>query len=128
MSTPPLSANDVRAAAEAHRELGPEYGDAVVDTFLEKVEARLDARMEARLAELTQSRNRVVARLSTDQRLSLVNGMAIGGGVVGFLLSLLGEIATAPWAHTARMIWAAILLASICSCLAGLTRMFRDRR
>jgi Na+/H+ antiporter NhaA len=104
----PLSAQEVRAAAEAHSELGPEYGDAVVDSFLERACGR--------------------ARLSTDQRRSLVNGIAIGGGGVGFLLSLLGEIATAPWAPTARMVWVAILLASICSCLAGLTRMFRDRR
>jgi len=81
-----LSAHDLRAAAEAHRELGPDYGDAVVDAFLEKVEARLDARMEVRLAELTPPRKRVLAKLSMDQRRSLVNGMAIGGGVVGFLL------------------------------------------
>src|SRR5215475_12150050 len=33
----------------SHRELGPEYGDAVVDSFLEKVEARLDARVDARV-------------------------------------------------------------------------------
>src|SRR5690348_1902718 len=107
MTTPPLSGQDLRAAAETHRELGPEYGDAVVDSFLEKLESRLDARVDARVAELTHSRKRVVARLSTTQRRSLANGIAIGGGAVGFLLSVLGEIATAPLAHTARMIWLA---------------------
>src|SRR5260370_42215365 len=34
MSTPQLSVHDVRAAAETHRELGPEYSEAVVDSFL----------------------------------------------------------------------------------------------
>ena len=126
MSTP-LSGQDLRAAAEAHRELGPEYGDAVVDTFLEKVEARLDARVEARLAEL-MPRKRPLASLSSDQRRSLLTGMAIGGGVVGFLLGLLGYAATAPWHGNVRAVWAVVLIASIGSCLAGLVGMFRDRR
>jgi len=60
MTTPPLSGQDLRVAAEAHRELDPEYGDAVVDSFLEKVEARLDARVEARLADLTPPRRPAV--------------------------------------------------------------------
>jgi hypothetical protein len=128
MSTRPLSAHDVRAAAEAHRELGPEYHDAVVDSFLEKIEARLDARVDARLAQMSPPRKRVLARLSREQRRSMLTGMAIGGGSVGILLSLMGYIATAPWADSARNVWDAVLVASICSCLIGVTRMFRDRR
>ena len=34
MSTSPLSPQEIRAAA-MHRELGPEYSDAVVESFLE---------------------------------------------------------------------------------------------
>lgn len=36
MTTSPLSPDDIRAAAEVHNELGPEYSDAVVASFLEK--------------------------------------------------------------------------------------------
>ena len=50
MSEPPLSRQDIYAAAAAHDELGPEYSDAVVASFLEKVDREIDARVEARLA------------------------------------------------------------------------------
>ncbi len=52
-----LNPDDIRAAAEAHRELGPDYQPAVVDSFLEKVTREIDARVDARLAsDLLQSR------------------------------------------------------------------------
>jgi ferric-dicitrate binding protein FerR (iron transport regulator) len=54
MSDSPVSPEDIRAAAETYRELGPEYHDAVVASFLEKIErevaARVDARLDAHLA------------------------------------------------------------------------------
>ena len=55
MSTSPLSPDELRAAAEVHRELGTEYGDAVLETFLAKIDKELDARIEARLAALSRS-------------------------------------------------------------------------
>src|SRR5260221_13494394 len=55
MSTSPLSPEDIRAAAEVHRELGPEYSDAVVASFLEKVDREIAARVEARLAGRPQT-------------------------------------------------------------------------
>ena len=42
---------EIRAAAAAHEELGPEYSDAVVASFLERVEEEIDARVDARMAE-----------------------------------------------------------------------------
>ena len=36
MSTSPLSPQEIRAAAAAHQELGPEYGDAVIESFLDE--------------------------------------------------------------------------------------------
>jgi hypothetical protein len=54
-STSPVSAEDIRAAAAAHRELGPEYGDAVVASFIENVDRAVAARVEARLADCAQS-------------------------------------------------------------------------
>ena len=43
---------EIRAAAAAHEELGPEYSDAVVASFLERVEEEIDARVDARMAEV----------------------------------------------------------------------------
>lgn len=52
VTTSPLSTDEIRAAAETHRELPPEYRGAVVDSFLEKVSAEIDARVDARVAAL----------------------------------------------------------------------------
>jgi anti-sigma factor RsiW len=50
MSTSPLDPQDIRAAAEVHRELGPEYNDAVVAAFIDRVDRAVEARVQARLA------------------------------------------------------------------------------
>ncbi len=45
-----MSADEIRAAAETHRELPPEYESAVIESFLAKVDREIDARVDARLA------------------------------------------------------------------------------
>ena len=45
-----LTPDEIRAAAETHRELGPEYQSAVIESFLDKVSREIDARVDARLA------------------------------------------------------------------------------
>jgi hypothetical protein len=47
----PLSAGELRAAAETYKELPPEYRDAVLDSFVERVGRAIDARVDARLAQ-----------------------------------------------------------------------------
>jgi hypothetical protein len=54
-ATSAVSADDVRAAAEVQRELGPEYSEAVVASFIDKVDKAVAARVEARLAEHARS-------------------------------------------------------------------------
>jgi hypothetical protein len=49
VSTSSFTPEELRAAAEVHRELGPAYRDAVVDSFLDKVGREIDARVDARL-------------------------------------------------------------------------------
>jgi hypothetical protein len=73
MSTSPVSPEDIRAAAEVHQELGPEYSDAVVAAFLDKVDKEVAARVEARLAE--SSRARLMRR---GRRRTLAMGVAMG--------------------------------------------------
>jgi hypothetical protein len=90
MAMPPVSSDDLRAAAEAHRELGPEYRDAVVDSFLDKVSRQITAEIDARISkamEPSQAARR--AERSAAER-SLLKGMAIGGSVTGIPLLLLG--------------------------------------
>ena len=47
----PPSPDEIRAAAEIHRELGPEYDKAVVESFLERLGPEIDARVDARVAQ-----------------------------------------------------------------------------
>ena len=47
----PLSAGELRAAAETHKELGSEYQDAVLESFVERVGREIDARVDARLTQ-----------------------------------------------------------------------------
>jgi hypothetical protein len=47
----PLSAGELRAAAETHKELPSEYRDAVLEAFVDRVGREIDARVDARLAQ-----------------------------------------------------------------------------
>jgi hypothetical protein len=51
VSSSSFSRDEVRAAAETHRELGPDYQDAVIESFLDKVGKEIDARVDARVGE-----------------------------------------------------------------------------
>ena len=72
MNTSPVSPDDIRAAAAAHHELGPEYSDAAVAAFLERVDRAVAARVEARLASMRQASARRA------NRRTLLTGLAIG--------------------------------------------------
>ncbi len=50
MATSPLSPDEFRAAAEVYRELGPEYGDAIAESFTEKINREIEARVAAQLS------------------------------------------------------------------------------
>ena len=92
MSDSPLSAQDIRAAAEVHRELGADYGDAVVESFLAKIDKHIEARVEERLA-------RPVRRPVDPARLrkyrTALAGAAMGSVVAGVPLTLV----TWRWAN-----------------------------
>ncbi len=79
MSTSPVDPEDIRAAAEVHQELGPEYNDAVVAAFLDKVDRAVAARVEARLAEtrLAQDWQRQPV-VRGGRRRTLLKGVALG--------------------------------------------------
>lgn len=50
MSTHSIGPDEIRAAAEVHAELSPEYRDAVLESFLDRVDKEIDARVDERLA------------------------------------------------------------------------------
>jgi hypothetical protein len=58
VTTSSWTADEIRAAAETHRELPPEYQSAVIDSFLAKVDREIDARVDARMAGYGRGRVR----------------------------------------------------------------------
>jgi hypothetical protein len=81
MSTSPLSPQEIRAAAATHQELGPEYSDAVIESFLERVDREITARVDARLGPV--SREQPVQPAQSNSRRTLLTGVAIGIFVTG---------------------------------------------
>jgi N-methylhydantoinase A/oxoprolinase/acetone carboxylase beta subunit len=81
MSTSPLSPQEIRAAAEVHKELGPEYSDAVIESFLERVGREITARVDARLGPVP--REQPVQQVQSNSRRTLLTGAAIGIFVAG---------------------------------------------
>jgi hypothetical protein len=80
VSTSSLEPEEIRAAAELHRELGPEYRDAVVESFLDRVDKEIDARVDRRLAAQPRPQPRAMA-------LAIVS-VAVGIPLTGMILSL----------------------------------------
>jgi hypothetical protein len=91
--TSPVSPEDIRAAAEVHEELGPEYSDAVVASFLDKVDRAVAARVEARLASMPHSKP-----ANRENRRTLLKGIAIGtcGGALAASVAFTGLAGGSP--------------------------------
>ncbi len=92
MSTSPLSPDDIHAAAGAHHELGPEYSDAVVASFLQKVDQEIAARVNARLASMppTESPPPRTRSAEPGSRWTALKGTAAGVAIAGAALLLIG--------------------------------------
>jgi hypothetical protein len=75
MGTSPFPPEDIRAAAGAHHELGPEYSDAVVASFLDRVDREIAARVDERLAAAGPLRARPV---EPGNRRAVMKGFAMG--------------------------------------------------
>jgi hypothetical protein len=108
VTTSAWTAEEIRAAAETHRELPPEYQSAVIESFLSKVDREIDARVDARLAGYGGGRPRL-ARPRTPAFFVLATLVA------GIPLS---AIATAAGAHPAGfwgllVVWIGIVIIDI---------------
>lgn len=92
MGDPGLSPAEIRAAAEVHSELGPDYRDAVVESFLEKIDKEVGARIDARLAATAH------AAASEPEPASLVRKRTQFNGVVaGSAITALASGAAVEW-------------------------------
>ncbi len=80
------TAHDIRAAAETHDEIAPEYQDAVVASFLDRIDGHIAARVDERLAKTPGTK---VARKPADQTRRIVLRSVLAGSVIsGIPLSI----------------------------------------
>lgn len=85
MSTP-FTRDEIRAAAETHHELGPDYQAAVVDSFLDKVGREIDARVDARMAAPRQAQPAQPPRAGSPFALAIVS-MCLGIPLTAIVVS-----------------------------------------
>ena len=77
-----MSPEDIRAAAATHQELGPEYSDAVVASFLDKVDREVAARVEVRLAGAADAVRPAQRRRPLARRRVVRDVLAAGAGAL----------------------------------------------
>ena len=114
MNTSSLTPEELRAAAEVHSELGPGYRDAVVESFLEKVDREIDARVEARLAEHGHGPRRV-ARPQRDNTFALAVISLIAGIPISAIIMAHG--ANKPDLAALLVAWIAIVAINVANSL-----------
>src|SRR5580658_221057 len=122
MSTSPLSPREIRVAAELHKELGPEYSDAVIESFLERVDQEITARVDARLGPV--SREQPVQPAQSNSRRTLLTGVAIGIFVTGVPSMMVAASATGVIATDERQ---ALLIIAVLWAVALAVAAFASR-
>ena len=125
MSTSPLDPQEIRAAAGAHNELGPEYSDAVIESVLERVDRKIDARIDARLRPAVRERP-----APANSTRALLTGVAIGIVVTGVpsMAVAIGAGGVIPGDEKAVLIVLAILWAIAVGIGAYVYPAMRNRR
>lgn len=114
-----MSGDDVRAAAQTYAELGPEYQDAVVESFLDRVTREIDSRVDARIAQQPSSHP------FPPRRHGGHGGSAMGLAIVSMVLGIpISAIAVAAGKHPAGVVglivvWAAIAIINVAYSLSS---------
>jgi hypothetical protein len=92
MGDPTLSPDEIRAAAQVHDELGPEYRDAVVESFLAKIDKQVAARIDAQLDAARPARDR-----ARDPALMEKRRAQLGAAAVGSAITAMASVAAYAW-------------------------------
>jgi hypothetical protein len=117
MSDSGLSPDEVRAVAEVHNELAPEYRDAVVESFLEKIDKQVGDRIDARLAttrrEMTRTSDPALLERKRVQFGAMVAGTVVGAFGSGLAVEWSIHYPGSSLTKALTTVWAIIALVYI---------------
>lgn len=128
MTDSPFPAAEFRAAAETYDELGPAYGYAVAESFVDRIGRQTDARVDVRLAEvvawppepvpgppLSAPTQAAPPRPAAEPKQLSVVGLALGSICLGVPLSAIAVAVGSPPAGIRGLlvVWAAITAINI---------------
>jgi hypothetical protein len=114
MSNPRLTAQDVRATAEVHGELGPDYSDAVIESFLAKLDQTIEARVDERLAGMSKPRRKPVNSARLAKLRAGFIGAAVATVLVGGPLTIIAASAlVGSTGHAGRLAYIWVVLAVV---------------
>ena len=115
--------DEITAAAAAHRELGPQYDEAVAESLIDRIGEEIDRRVDARMGQSQPSASArrefhrparpapppepaapaAPARMSAASVVLALGSMGIGIGVAGTVLPVAGGNGGAYW--LVALIW-----------------------
>lgn len=87
MADPSGLGDELKAALAARKELGGDYETALVQSFLDKVDAEVDARVAERLGTAQVAERRSVAQRGAVQRSGRSTPLALGSITLGIPVS-----------------------------------------
>jgi hypothetical protein len=104
--------NDIAAAAEAHRELGNVYDDAVAESLIDRIGAEIDKRVEAKLGARPQSARSLGEAVPPGGHQALLLGTGIGAGITG-LVAIIAEHGSKGMVAPMLVIWVIVAVAAL---------------
>lgn len=108
--------DELRAAMAARRDLGPDYEDAVVESFLDKMGAEIDRRVDERLAHLPKSKDLARQEKRADgMRLALAIVSLSLGTIATIALLIAGDIAESGLI----VVWTGVFLVNLAFAYGG---------
>jgi len=103
---------DIAAAAEAHRELGNVYDDAVAESLIDRIGAEIDKRVEAKLGARPQSARSLGEAVRPGGHQALLLGTGIGAGITG-LVAIIAEHGSKGMVAPMLVIWVIVAIAAL---------------
>lgn len=105
----PSTREDLRAVMAARRDLGPEYEDALVDSFLDKLDVEIAARVRNEVAAHMQQRPQVPGAPGRQKD----NGVAVALGSLGIGIPLTTIAGAAAHFPGLLLAWGGIIAVNV---------------